>query len=118
MVEVALTSQRVEPEKVPTLREWIAERRDREAEVAESLRERNVYTETAFLRETDDGTFLVYYVEAEDVEAAREAFPNPDREIDRRHREVLADVLDDAGARETADPLHHVTSPERPARPE
>ena len=74
MAEVALLKQEVDPGKVTRLREWMATVQDRNGEALETLQDEGVYTETTFLEETTNGTFLVTYIEAEDLERVWETF--------------------------------------------
>lgn len=113
MAEVTLMKQRVDPERVATLREWLEGVQDREAEAAETLRKEGVYTETAFLEETADGTYLVTYMEAEDSEQAWEAFEASDREIDAEFKRIMEECLEDLGNVGEYERLYHLTNPER-----
>lgn len=113
MTDVVLSIQRIKPGKTERLREWAKELEKREDEVVETLQNQKVRTESAFLRRTDDGTVLVYYMEAEDMEAASNAASDSAYEIDREHQAVLSDVV--AGTSEIdTEPLFHFTNPDRP----
>jgi L-rhamnose mutarotase len=112
MTDVILTKQQVEPGKVDRLREWMAEVADREDEAAATLQNGGILTESAFLEHAEDGTYLVYYMEAENVERAFEAYSNSTHDIDQEHQEVMSEVLvDDDGSE--YEPLYHLANPDR-----
>lgn len=113
MTDVVLIRQAVDPGKVRRLKEWTSELRTRTDETVETLRDEGVYTESAFLERTDDGPFLVTYVEAEDVDRAMTAFAESTHDIDATHREVLDDVLEDGETVGEFEPLYHVSNPDR-----
>lgn len=95
MADVVLTKQRIEPGKTERLREWMAEIRQREEEARETHENEEMAAEAAFLEETEDGDFLIYYMEAEDIEHAAEAFNDSTHEIDAEHKAVMDNVLED-----------------------
>ena len=111
MSEAVLVRARIEPGKTERLREWFAELADREAEVVETLRHEGMYTETAFVEETDDGDFFYMFMEADDVEAADAAGDEEAYEIDEQHHKVLAETLTDDDWK--LDPIGHFTNPDR-----
>jgi len=51
-------------------------------------------TETAFIEETEDADYLVYYMEVEDWDYMREQFENSDMDLDKKHSEVFNDTLE------------------------
>lgn len=113
MTEVTLIKQRVDPERVTQLKDGMEDIRNREKEAIETLRNEGVYTETAFLEETAEGTFLVTYVEAEDLERVWEAFEESTHEIDREFKQVMQDCLEDVQDTGNFAPLYHLANPER-----
>lgn len=113
MTDVVLTRQRVTEGKTDELREWCAELADREDEVRATLRDEGMYTESAFLERTDDGDYLYYYMEAENLPAALDAFESSDHDVDREHRETMADVVAEDPALDEFELLYHVTNPDR-----
>lgn len=113
MTDVVLVKQRVKPDKVDRLREWMAEVRERSGEAEDTLRDEGVLTESAFLEHTDDGPHLVYYMEAEDIERVWDQFEDSDHDIDREHKAVMAEVLEDGRDVGEFEPLYHLTNSER-----
>jgi hypothetical protein len=73
---------------------------------------RGVYTETAFVEETDDGAFLYYYMETANRDAALAAGDEEAFDIDEEHHEVLEETLTDE-SREM-EPVGHFVDPDRP----
>lgn len=114
MTDVVVSKRRVDPGKVGRLREWMAEVREREDEAVETLQNEGVYTESTFLGRDEEGPYLLYYVEAEDFEAAMEAYRESDHDIDREHRAVMDEVLADDHPDEGIEPLYHLVNPDRP----
>jgi hypothetical protein len=113
MTDVVLVKQRVEPGKEQRLREWLREVRRREDEAVETLRDEGVLTESAFLEHTDRGTFLVYYMEAEDIDHVQQSFEHSDHKIDEEHKAVMREVLVDGRNVGEYERLYHLTHPER-----
>lgn len=114
MVDVVLTKQRIESGKVSRLKEWTEEIRQREDEAVATLKNEGMHSESAFIESTDDGDFLVYYMEAEDIEQVYSAFEESEHEIDREHAEVMRDVLEDGSSDSEFELLYHMENPERP----
>ena len=113
MPEAILTKQEVEPGKVDRLREWMAELRDREDEVMETFTDEGIHAETVFLEHTDDATYLVTYLDADDVVSAFEAFEDSLHDIDHEHQSVMDEVLVDGTDVGEYEPLSHLVNPER-----
>ncbi len=76
---------RVREDKVSGLRRWIAELTDRRDEVLESLRAEGMHHEKAYLVEHNDGPLLIYVTDADDIDAAGEAYLASDLAVDRDH---------------------------------
>ena len=114
MTDVALVKHRVEPGKIDRLREWMAEVRSRRDEAVETLQHEGLYTEASFIESGADGTFLLTFLEAEDIDRAFEAYESSTHELDREHREVLDEVLADVQPEQNIELLYQVTNPERP----
>lgn len=113
MSEVVLTKHRVAPGKTERLREWMAEIESRREEALRTLRHEGMHTEAAFLERGEEADYLVYFMEAEDVEHVFEAFANSPYEIDAEHQRVLDEVLVD-GSGASTEPLYHLVNPDRP----
>jgi hypothetical protein len=114
MADVVLTRQRIESGKTEQLREWMTEIRQREDEARETLENEGMVAEAAFLEQTEDEDFLVYYMEAEDVEHVYEAFSDSSHDIDEEHKAVMNDVLEDSANVDGFELLYHLRNPERP----
>ncbi|MEZ3117525.1 DUF6176 family protein [Halobaculum sp. MBLA0147] len=108
MADVALTKQRVAPDRVDRLREWMAEVKTRESEALETLAHEGMVAEAAFLDEGPEETYLFYYMEAEDVDAVHEAFESSPYEIDREHAAVLREVAAEEQPDEQPELLYHL----------
>lgn len=109
MTEVLLARAPVADGKTDRLRAWFDELSDRESEVIDTLDHEGVYTETAFVRETDDTDYLYVYMEAEDLAAANEAGNEEAYDIDREHHNVLNECL--TGEWEELETIGHFTNP-------
>lgn len=114
MADVVLTKNRIEPGKTERLREWMSEIRSRDEEAVETLRHEGMHTEAAFLERTDEGDYLVYFMEAADIEAVFEAFESSPHEIDHEHRAVMEEVLADEPTGSEIELLYHMVNPDRP----
>ncbi|SDK68897.1 DUF6176 family protein [Natronorubrum texcoconense] len=114
MADVVLLKQRVEPAKTDQLREWMAEIRSRRDEAVETLQNEGMYTEATFIESRADGTYLLTFLEVEDIDHAFEAYESSTHELDREHREVLDEVLADDQPEQNIELLYQMTNPERP----
>jgi hypothetical protein len=114
MTEVALTKWRIEEGKEERLREWVDELRTREDEAVETLEDENAFTEAAFIEHGDDANYLVYFLEAADLETAIEEYEHSDRDIDERNRAVMDEVVVDDEDGTEFEPLYRFHNPDRP----
>jgi len=114
MADVVLTKQKVESGKTEQLREWMDEIRQREDEARETHENEGMISEAAFLEQTDDGDFLIYYMEAEDMEYAYEAFGDSTHDIDAEHKAVMNDVLEDDPNVGGFELFYHFRNPNQP----
>jgi Family of unknown function (DUF6176) len=103
-----LVFNRVKPEKVERLRSWLHELETRREEVLETFHNETTRHEVAYLLEGREGPVLVYAIEAENVDTAREAFQNSTLRIDAEHKAVMAEVLVDCAGVEK---LYECASP-------
>lgn len=108
MADVALTKQRVAPDRVDRLREWMAEVKTRESEALETLANEGMVAEAAFLDEGPEATYLFYYMEAEDLDTVHEAFESSPYEIDREHAAVLREVAAEEQPNAQPELLYHL----------
>ena len=94
---------RIRPGKEERLREWFIELASRQEELQESFEAGGVRAEQAFLIATADGSLLVYVAEASDTAAANDAFGKSPLAIDREHRQIMDECVEDTI---DAPPLH------------
>ena len=113
MTEITIIRQEVESDKVSKLKEWMTEVDEREPEVVETLKNEGVKTESAFLEEAPQGTFLVTYMEAEDLQEVQEAFEESTHEIDAEYKQVVQECLVDGQPVGSFEPLYHASNPNR-----
>lgn len=92
MIRVAF--RKIAPDKIEKLRSWMAEAQRRDDEVRETFRQETVRHEQAYLIDSADDHILVYVMELEDPESARQAFQESALKIDHEHRAVMADVVE------------------------
>lgn len=113
MPEVLLTKNRIKPGKTEQLREWMEEIKSRRKEAIETLQHEDMLTESAFLESGEEGDYLIYYMEAEDIGQVFEAFDSSPYEIDQEHKEVLNEVLTDDQPKQEIELLYHLVNPDR-----
>lgn len=82
----------------------IASRRD---ETESALQATNVFAESAFLLEDDDGDYFVAHIEADDWEYVREVYNASDQDLDNLHKEILDKVLEE---RTILEPVYHAVA--------
>jgi len=114
MSEIQLRRYRLKAGKRERLYEWVEEVTSRRDEAVETLQAENVYSETAFLESRADGDYVCFYMEAEDVEAAAEAFEASTHDLDQQFKQLLNDVVAENQPDEAIEPLYHVANPDRP----
>jgi Family of unknown function (DUF6176) len=91
---IHLTFYRVRPGELGRLQAWLAEGRRRADEVRETYYQEGVHHEQAYFLESKDGHVLVYAVECDDYEAAREAFLKSVLPIDIEHKRIMPQLTD------------------------
>lgn len=114
MADVQLIRYRLEPGKKDRLYEWTKEVESRRDEAVETLRDENVFSEAAFFESREDGDYVSFYVEAEDIETATRAFENSSHDIDREFKNLLREVVAEDQPDERIELLYHLANPERP----
>jgi len=92
--------RRVRAGQVEALREWLAQLNHRREEVVETFAQEGVRHELAYLLDTGSGHVLVYAMELEDEERAREAFAASTLPIDAEHRRVMEAAVGEPAAAE------------------
>jgi hypothetical protein len=93
MIEVVF--RKIRPGKVDRLRAWLQELNERKDEVRQTFEQETVRHERGYILDTREGPILVYVMEAEDHDKAREAYQSSTLAIDKQHGEVMADCLGD-----------------------
>jgi len=77
------------------LRDWLSELMRRQDEVCETFQQETVRHEQGYLLRINDGTALIYVVEAGDLEQASKAYRNSDLPLDAEHRRTMRQTLGD-----------------------
>lgn len=92
MLRVAI--RRVKPEHLDELRQWLETANGpRRSEALATLVNEGVRHELAYLLSDGEGPLVVYVMEVEDVERAREAAERSTHTIDADHRRVMTLAL-------------------------
>jgi hypothetical protein len=91
-VDTVCLKVRLKPGSLDRVREWATELRARPEEVLATLRDEGVLVESVFLDSTDEGDFLIYYMKARSMEAAREAVQRSVHPIDAYHQQFKTDL--------------------------
>jgi|AntDeeMinimDraft_5_1070356.scaffolds.fasta_scaffold00140_19 hypothetical protein len=95
MADIRVSRYRIREGKTEKLRNWLEKlENERKDELIETLIEEKTLTETAFIEETEDRNYLVYYMEVEDWDYMREKFEDSDMDLDKKHREIFQDTLE------------------------
>ena len=90
MIHVDVT--KLSTDKTERLRSWLAEVQTRSEEARVTLASEGVRHERALLVDTPAGPLLIYVIECEDYDAAREAFARSRHPIDLEHKQVMYEV--------------------------
>lgn len=119
--DVLLSRQEIVPGEADTLREWFAGEAENKDAVRAALRDEGVYVESVFIHSTDDGEYLLYYIEADDFDAAIEEFLESEHENIQQYQEVVEQTLVgglDAYHADRSDLLFHAVVDADARRPE
>ncbi len=81
------TRVRLKPNSIPKVREWAEELNSRKQEALETLKDEGVYIESAFLEQTSEADFLIYYMRMESMEKAKAAVAKSAHPIDAYHKQ-------------------------------
>ena len=84
--------QRVPPQKVARIREWMAECARRGDEVQATFKQEGMRSEKAWLIHTSDGAIFAYAMEADDIEASHAAARASTLPLDREHQAVKREI--------------------------
>ena len=113
MAETTILRQEVDSDKVSKLVRWMEGVDNRESEIIETLQDECVKTESAFLEQSPQGTFLVTYIEADDLQQAQETFEQSTHDIDAEYKQIVQECLTDGQPVGSFEPLYHATDPDR-----
>jgi hypothetical protein len=89
-VETVCVKVKLKPGSLEQVHEWADELRSRADEVLATLRDEGVAVESVFLDSNEQGDFLVYYMKARSLSAAREAAERSSHPIDAYHERFKA----------------------------
>jgi Family of unknown function (DUF6176) len=84
---------RVRDGQVDRLRAWMHELMSRSEEVGQTFAQEGVRHEVAYLLEAREGPVLVYAIELDDEDRARDAFEHSTLPIDLEHRRIMESAL-------------------------
>lgn len=117
MTEVFVRRQKVRSGATERLREWIddlVEEAESDSQgVREIWEEESLQTMSLFVEHTEDGDYLVWYLEADSVEQLIEARRSSTHPLHDTEDAMLEDVLEDPEETGDFEPLLHGVSPER-----
>ena len=85
----------IRPDKEARLRDWLKELGQREEEVLETFRREKISHEQVFIVQAESGPLLVFAIEAEDHELARQVYESSTLPIDKEHGAVLRECLEE-----------------------
>ncbi|GAA0260523.1 DUF6176 family protein [Haladaptatus pallidirubidus] len=114
MAETTLFRYRLKPGRIERLREWVEEVNSRRDEAIETLQDESVFSEAAFLNSTEDEDYVMFYMEAEDLEMAHEVFESSQHDLDQEFKQLLGEIVAEDQPEEIIEPLYHLANPDRP----
>ncbi len=116
-MDVILLRYEIAEGKTAELREFLKGTRDREAEVLDLLGREGMYTESLFVEEVNGTDYLLWYMEAEDVDRVIEVYEAATDDVvsesDGLFGEALVGGLE--GAVNEPELLMHAVGPSRPS---
>lgn len=122
MADVILVKQKIksgQTERAKALFKEIGQMRNTDAAL-EVLKKEGVYTESAFLQQTDEGDYILYYIEAEDGEQVYDVYKDimADPKGEAEELEEFLTEFQEVMAGEPyvaeVEPLYHLVNPDRP----
>ena len=116
-MDVFLLRYEIAGGRTEDLREWLAEARDREAEILDLLGREGMYTESLFVEEVDGTDYLPWYMETEDVARVLEVYEAATDDIVAESDDLFEEALVGGfeGAVSEVDLLMHAAGPDRPS---
>ncbi|MFT4933318.1 MAG: hypothetical protein ACI91T_003223 [Natronomonas sp.] len=118
MPEPFVMRQRIEPNWTERLKERLSELLERASSDEEQVREvwveEGLHTMSLFVEHATDGEYLVWYVEADDVDRLIEARMDSTHPLHDLEDDLMAAVLEDPNDTGDVEPLFHGVNPNRP----
>lgn len=113
-----MRKQKIKPGKTEQLREWIAELAG-EAEADEEgvlqiWEEESLHTLSLFVEYTENGDYLVWYIEADSIDQLIEARQVSTHLLHDLEDAMMAEVLEESENVGDFEPLFHGVNPNRP----
>ncbi|EFW91083.1 hypothetical protein ZOD2009_15876 [Haladaptatus paucihalophilus DX253] len=78
------------------------------------MQDESVFSEAAFLNSTEDGDYVMFYMEAEDLETAHDVFESSQHDLDLEFKQLLGDIVAEDQPEQSIEPLYHLANPDRP----
>lgn len=82
---------KLKPNSISRVREWASELNSRRSEALATLVDEGVYIESAFLEQTAEGDFLIYYMRMENMRKAKQVVERSLHPIDTYHKQFKID---------------------------
>lgn len=115
-----MRKQKIQSGKTEKLREWMDELMDAAETDSDGVRDiweaETLYTISLFIEHTEDGDFLVWYLEAKSMDQLIEARSDSTHPLHDIENEMMEDVLEDPAEAGDFEPVLHGISPERLAK--
>jgi hypothetical protein len=86
IMKTICTKTKIKKEYIEEVRQWFQSLENRINETLRSLENEKVIIESAFLDKQGDDYYLIYYMKAEDLNFARQAYHASTLEIDKFHK--------------------------------
>ena len=83
---------KLKPNSIDKVYAWAKELTNRKEEALATLKDEGVYIESAFLENTNEGAFLIYYMKLDSREKASEVVANSKHAIDEYHKRFKAET--------------------------
>ena len=113
MSEFTLIRYRLKPGKKEVVYEWTETVQSRREEAVQTLKDEAVYSEAAFLESRQDGDYICFFMEADDLETAQKAAEQSSRDIDQEFQQLLTEIIAEEQPTEQIDPLYLLKNPNR-----
>ncbi|WP_254547199.1 DUF6176 family protein [Halomarina pelagica] len=116
-MDVILLRYEIPSDRINDLRKLFSEAKNRESEVADILQREEMLTESIFLEEGPDVSYLLWYMETPDIEKAWETYEEATDALIAESREVMEEALniDFHSAVSECECLFHAGQRDRPA---